>query len=321
MNMKKLVTSAFAIYFILMSANARESGDSLLVMFWNLENFFDYIDQGTGESDREFSSAGIRHWTKRRFYAKCDAVAKSIFWIGDRYGRLPDIIGLAEIENKGVLTRMLNSTLLRKTDYRIVHADSPDRRGIDVAILYRQSSMTLHDTSLKVPELEGDKLATRHILHAAMRLSNGREIDFIVNHHPSKFGGEASSSGRRVAAMTALKHLCDSLDSDTVIAMGDFNDTPDSGPFFIISCTLVNKGTPLHVKGEGSIRYEGKWDLIDMFLVSPTLERSTEMEVCRIPFLMTWEKKHPGMKPLRTYSGPRHIGGVSDHCPILLHVF
>ena len=108
--------------------------DSLLVMFWNMENFFDWTDQGTGESDKEFSSFGERHWTKSKFYAKCDAIAKSLMWIADRYGRMPDVIGLAEVENRGVLDKLLNYTLLRKYDYSIVHRESGDRRGIDVAL-------------------------------------------------------------------------------------------------------------------------------------------------------------------------------------------
>ena len=127
--------------------------DSLLVMFWNVENFFDWTDQGEGESDKEFSSYGNRYWTKARFYAKCDNISKAIMWIGDRYGRVPDIIGLAEIENRGVLTKLLNHTLLRKYDYSIVHKESSDRRGIDVALLYRRSSMSLISKSFKIATL------------------------------------------------------------------------------------------------------------------------------------------------------------------------
>ena len=299
----------------------RCAGDSLSVVFWNLENFFDYVDGGTGESDREFSSMGSRHWTKKRFYAKCDAVAKSILWMGDRYGWMPDLIGLAEIENKGVLAKMLRSTALRKYDYEIVHHESGDRRGIDVAILYRRSSMKLESMSVKVPEYEGSRLATRDILHAEMCLADSCRLDFIVNHHPSKYGGEKESMGRREAAMKALKELADSLGNENMIAMGDFNDTPDAASFEIIDGTLMNLGRKLHERGEGTIRYEGKWDLIDMFMVSPDLDGRTDMEICRIPFLMTWERKHPGEKPLRTYSGPRYIGGVSDHCPIILKIY
>lgn len=319
--MKMLLFIAMLFASISAYGKYRCAGDSLSVVFWNLENFFDYVDGGTGESDREFSSMGSRHWTKKRFYAKCDAVAKSILWMGDRYGWMPDLIGLAEIENKGVLAKMLRSTALRKYDYEIVHHESGDRRGIDVAILYRRSSMKLESMSVKVPEYEGSRLATRDILHAEMCLADSCRLDFIVNHHPSKYGGEKESMGRREAAMKALKELADSLGNENMIAMGDFNDTPDAASFEIIDGTLMNLGRKLHERGEGTIRYEGKWDLIDMFMVSPDLDGRTDMEICRIPFLMTWERKHPGEKPLRTYSGPRYIGGVSDHCPIILKIY
>lgn len=315
--MKRITVLIVCALIGALSGRAQSDG---IVVFWNLENFFDWTDGGEGDSDEEFSSMGSRHWTRKKFYAKCDAVAKALMWMGDRYGRMPDVIGFAEVENKGVLTKLLNSTLLRKYDYDIVHHESGDRRGIDVAILYRKSSMILVSSSVKTPDINGKKLETRDILHARMRLADGREVDFIVNHHPSKYGGQKESEDRRAVAMTALKEMCDSLENEHIIAMGDFNDTPDSEPFGIMEGTLVNKGVPLHEKGEGSIRYEGRWDLIDMFLVSGNLDSCTEMEIPRIPFLMTREKKHPGEKPLRTYSGPRYIGGVSDHCPILLKV-
>ena len=297
--------------------------DSLLVMFWNVENFFDYIDQGTGESDREFSSYGNRHWSKSRFYAKCDAVAKSIMWIADRYGRMPDVIGLAEVENRGVLTKLLNYTLLRKYDYAIVHRESRDRRGIDVALLYRRSSMSLHSKSFKTPVYQGSVLPTRDILHAGMKLYDGRDMEFIVNHHPSKYGGEKESEGRRTAAMTALKELSDSLYAcgrGNIVAMGDFNDTPDGDQFAIVSDILDNNGMPLYERHQGTIRYKGKWGLIDFFLTSQGIV-TEEMEIVRIPFLMTYDKRYPGEKPLRTYSGPRYIGGVSDHCPIIIKMY
>ncbi len=316
--------------------------EDLLVVFWNLENFFDWVDgsrledmdsgkydktdgcdemeESGGEetADREFSAAGGRRWSRKRFYGKCDAVAKALFWMGDRYGRMPDLIGVAEVENKGVLQKLLRATALRKYDYGIVHYESGDRRGIDVAVMYRKSSMELVSSSLGTPSHNGEKMTTRDILHVKMRLPDGQEVDFVVNHHPSKFGGEKESKGRREAAMETLKQICDSLGNEHVIAMGDFNDTPDSESFDMIGNTLVNKGTVLHERGEGTIRYDGKWDLIDMFMVSAPLDSVTRMEVCRIPFLMVRDRRHPGEKPLRTYSGPRYLGGVSDHCPIVL---
>ena len=296
------------------SAGAQEK-DSLLVMFWNVENFFDWTDQGIGESDREFSSYGSRHWTKKRFYAKCDAVAKSLMWVGDRYGRMPDVVGFAEVENRGVLKKMLDHTLLRKYDYGIVHYDSKDRRGIDVALMYRKSVMNPLSYTLKT--LSG--MSTRDILHVEMGLSGGRTIDFIVNHHPSKYGGSQESENKRMEVMSVLYDLCDSLNAGgrSIVAMGDFNDTPESPQFAIVEGLLENKGKILHERGEGTIRYKGKWELIDDFLVSPGVQTS-EMHIPRIPFLMTYDRRYPGEKPNRTYSGPRYIGGVSDHCPILI---
>lgn len=302
-----------------------QEGGGTLVMFWNLENFFDWTDQGTGESDAEFSSMGERHWTKKKFYAKCDAVAKTIMWMADRYGRIPDVVGLAEVENGRVLEMLLESTLLRKCGYETVHFDSGDRRGIDVALIYRSEIFEMTGTSVVTPEFEGEKMNTRDILVVELRRKDdGKTMNFIVNHHPSKFGGSKASEERRTAVMRNLAQVCDSLlktaGNSGIVAMGDFNDNPDGEQFGLLEGLLVNKALDLHEKGEGTIRYEGKWDLIDMFLVSEDLSETSRMEIVRVPFLMMREKKHPGEKPFRTYSGPRYIGGVSDHCPIILWI-
>lgn len=297
-----------------------QENEKKLAMFWNLENFFDWTDQGTGESDAEFSSYGKRHWTRKRFYTKCDAVSKTIFHIGDLYGKLPDVIGFAEIENRGVLEKLCSSTLLRKCGYRIVHFDSSDRRGIDVAFLYRTTCYNHLSTSLRTPETDGKKLQTRDMLHVSLKDLQTDEIyDYIVCHHPSKFGGEESSIPKRLAAMTALKEMCDSLGNRNIIVMGDFNDVPSAAQFDMLDNILVNKSDSLHAAGRGTIRYEGKWDLIDMFLVSSNIKGHSVMDIPEVPFLMTRESRHAGEKPLRTYSGPRYIGGVSDHLPVVLY--
>ena len=294
-----------------------------VVMFWNLENFFDWIDDGTGESDAEFSSTGARRWTKKKFYAKCDAISKTILWVGDTCGRLPDVIGFAEVENKRVLRLLLETSLLRKCGYETVHYDSGDRRGIDVALLYRKEVYGFVESFIITPEHEGEKLETRDILTVRLRKTgDSRERIFIVNHHPSKYGGSKASEGRRRSLMVCLSELCDSLlkspEKPQIVAMGDFNDNPSGEQFSVMDGIMVNKAVELYERGEGTIRYEGKWDLIDMFMVSSQLYDYTGMEIVKVPFLMTREKKHPGEKPLRTYSGPRYIGGVSDHCPIIL---
>ena len=302
--------------------------DSILTVFWNLENFFDYHDSGTGESDKEFSSKGSRRWTSKRFYQKCQLISKSLFWIGDRYGYMPDIIGVAEIENRWVLRRLISSTLLRKYDYGIIHRDSEDRRGIDVAFLYRTSRFEVLDTSFHTPVHLGKKLFTRDIIQVRLKSMRDESVyDFLVNHHPSKYGGSKESEERRFDVMRVMVDICDSVIMKApitsykgLISMGDFNDTPSGAQFGLLEGKLVNACSEIYEKGEGSIRFEGKWDLIDMFWVSPEIFSSSRSEILYIPFLMTWDRKHPGEKPLRTYSGPRYLGGVSDHCPVVLIV-
>ena len=310
-----------------LAAYAQER-DSLLAVFWNLENFFDYRDGGTGESDTEFSSQGSRRWTSKQFYKKCHLIAKSIFWAGDKYGKMPDVIGVAEVENRWVLNQLISSTLLRKYDYKVIHRDSKDRRGIDVALIYRSSRLELIDKTFKTPEYNGIQLATRDILHARMkRLDDDSVYDFIVNHHPSKYGGSKESDSLRFAVMRSLAGICDSLLLNApetaykgIVSMGDFNDNPSGKQYVLLEGRLKNSCSHLDERGEGSIRFEGKWDLIDMFWVSPDIYRTSRSEILYIPILMTRDRKHPGEKPLRTYSGPRYIGGVSDHCPVMLMV-
>ena len=309
------------------------------VMFWNVENFFDYRNDSTSVSDREFSSLGERHWTKKRFYTKCNAFAKAVLWIASTEGGLPDVIGLAEVENAFVLRRAVGATALRKAGYKIVHYDSPDPRGIDVALLYRAPAVNL--VSSKAIHI--DSMRTRDILHARLRARDGPETDYFVCHLPSKYGGETESLRKRWRAVNRLLAAVDSVtrispraslgrnDSlvmpschfersreiySPVVIMGDFNDTPDSPVFEEISRSFQPLAKPLAAKGLGTIRFEGKWDFIDHFYVSHGIE--AEMKPVQVPFLMTPDRTHGGLKPLRTYSGPHYTAGVSDHLPVLL---
>ena len=298
--------------------------DSLRVMFWNLENFFDYKNDSLSTSDQEFSARGDRRWTRKRFQTKCNTIAKGILWAGSQEGGLPDAIGLAEVENAFALRRLLQNTALRKLDYQIVHYESPDPRGIDVALLYRRSRLKLLDA--RPCHLFGPDsaiMATRDILLARFLRADGQEIALLVNHHPSKYGGLLESEPRRRVAVERLRFLADSLKAlgvQDLVAMGDFNDTPANPVYELLEPTLHNLATPLHQKGEGTIKYDGAWELIDLFFVSERL-RDSAMKILRIPFLMTKDGSHAGTKPLRTYSGPRYLGGVSDHCPIWLTIY
>ena len=402
----------------------------LTVMFWNLENFFDYFDGGTGESDAEFSSRGARHWTKKRFLAKCNSIAKTILWLGSPSfssvpdssistssatdasisaldvssvpsstgpiaGRLPDIIAFAEVENRFVLRRLISETALRKLDYEIVHYDSPDPRGIDCALLYRRSRLRLLTSKPCPVGLSPDTLRTRDILLAQFLTPSGDSLAVFVNHHPSKYGG-GETDWRREIAIGRLRDLSDSLAAEgwhDQIALGDFNDTPDNPLFSRLSPALVlcrygniplsadslsfrshpssrssvahssaarssvasssrssfsasrqyssigrsssfisssvsrqssSASYPSRVSGRqvprGSIRFNGDWQLIDLCFASPAIASRCSFRAVEVPFLTERDAAHSGDKPLRTYSGPRYLGGVSDHLPILVTI-
>lgn len=295
--------------------------DTLRVMFWNLENFFDYRNDSTSVSDAEFSSFGERRWTRKRFYTKCNAIAKGILWAGSAQGGLPDVIGFAEVENAFVLRRLLQETALRKLDYKYVHFDSPDSRGIDVALLYRSSRLKLEDARPCHLFQADTVMATRDILLCRF---SGRFGPFsvLVNHHPSKYGGTTVSEPRRRLAVERLRFLADSLialGENRIIATGDFNDTPANPVYKLLEPTFVPRAVELFQQGRGTIKFDGAWNLIDMFYVSPVLS-SARMSILYVPFLQVPDAAHGGTKPLRTYSGPRHTGGVSDHCPVWLTV-
>ena len=258
--------------------------DSLLVVFWNVENFFDY------HSDNK-----PQYWTAGRFYAKCDAVAKTLLRIADRYGRLPDAVGFAEVENGYVLRQLLSATVLRKLDYRIVHYESPDHRGIDCALLCRSSTLPLRTSAPKhLLDSAGTVMPTRDIL-----LAEFDSLAILVNHHPSQIGGK---DDRRERARTRLRAVTDSLRAAGVprtLAVGDFNQDLWGGA--------------------GTLKYNGHWEKIDGGFAEG-FSRVRE-EVFADPVLLEPDSACGGAKPRRTFAGPRYRGGVSDHLPVVFVVY
>lgn len=256
--------------------------DSLLVVSWNVENFLDYRTDTTG-----------RH-TSGRFYSKCNAVAKTLLLIAGHERRLPDAVALMEVGDRFVLERLVHSTPLRKLDYSIVHYESPDRRGIDCALLYRRSSLRLLGSRAHhLYDTSGAVMATRDILVAEFD-----SLCIIVNHHPSKVGPD--SGRRRAVAMARMTALMDSLAAQRpVLSVGDFNDD------------VWKAG------GQGTIKYNGSWEKIDGHFARGLNVKET---VFRHPFLTEEDRTWGGTKPLRAWIGPRWNGGISDHYPVILRV-
>ncbi|MCR5326598.1 MAG: endonuclease/exonuclease/phosphatase family protein [Bacteroidales bacterium] len=280
--------------------------DSLLVVSWNVENFLDPKEDSTGR------------YTAKRLQAKCSGIAKTIFLIADKEGRLPDAVALMEVGNRRVLEKLLTTTALRKLDYAIVHYDSPDRRGIDCALLYRKSRLTLlrsgprhlHDSTDAI-------LRTRDIL-----LAEFDGIDILVNHHPSKVG--ADSERRRAIAMQRMWSLIDSLSAaghPRILSVGDFNDNvwPASDAPGTSAQGSRTPGTSAQGgRSPGTIKYNGAWEKIDGHFARGSL--TVTETVFDHPALTEPDRTFGGTKPRRTFSGPRYLAGLSDHYPILLLV-
>lgn len=285
-------------------------------MFWNVENFFDYFDDEENSWDDDFTPMGARHWNSYKFYKKCRDVGKVILAVGDGYGLLPDVVGLAEVENSFVLRSIINTDILKKLGYGYVHYNSKDRRGIDVALLYRKSTVEiLSSTSYNI----GD-MATRNILCVAFS-KQGLVYNVLVNHHPSKYGGEKVSIIKRKQAIDRMVGIVDSLEQascERIVAVGDYNEVADDEIYIDVEHHLKNMGKDEKFNNRGTIKYKGKWDLIDNFFVSHRLSSVSQMEIPNLSFLMEADRGYGGDKVRRTYLQTIYKGGISDHLPVVL---
>lgn len=301
----------------------------LLAMFWNVENYFDTSDNPS-TADEEFTPMGKNHWTRTKFEKKRDDIAKTIILAADSYGMFPGIIGLCEVENRYVLEELVEKTPLARMGYSFIHKESPDSRGIDVALLYRKEVfLPLENKFLKMP------FPTREVLYSK-GVANGMDtLHIFVNHWPSKSGGEKSSHPRRMAASERVREVTDSIlnanPSANIILMGDFNDTPASEPLENLdnfaNLALLAQGN------EGTHKYRGEWATIDQYLVSGNLLPPSgandlkwiychrEMDIFAPDYLLVPDEVYMGVKPSRTLQGPRYLGGVSDHLPIMLKIY
>ena len=274
---------------------------AIIVYFWNVENFF---------APGEFPGHA---WNKPRFYTKCNAVAKTLLLASDEMGALPDVVGFAEVGDASVLKALLGATPLRKLDYSFVHYDSPDRRGIDCALLYRRSRFRLLNSKpCHLYDSTGAIMPTRDILLAVLvGREDGDTLAVLVNHHPSKVG--SASDDRRRLAMDRLRYLADSLHAagvSHIIAVGDFNDAVVTAPGI--------ERTPRKQAPPGTIKFQGKWEQIDG---CPLLEGLRAEERIFAPPCLLVRDSYGGEKPRRTFSGPRYLGGISDHLPVIWKVY
>ncbi len=266
-----------------------------VIVFWNVENFFDYRQNSTTLSGK--------NWTAGRFYAKARGIGKVILSLADSTGTPPQLVGLAEIDSPASLKAIVGSSVLYPYHYRFIHFESPDPRGIDCALLYRDCS-PINKKAIHLT-LDGKVLPTRDML-----LVDFEEFSVLVCHLPSKRGSSAEAQLKRTRAL----YMIDSIASTCrtrLIVMGDFNEEKSPGMHLE---HLTEVESP---QKTGSIKFQGRWEKIDRCLVSDTT--GIRLRIADLDILSEKDKGYGGTKPLRTYSGPRYLGGLSDHYPIVIY--
>jgi len=340
-NLIKLIqTIAFALLISLSTSSLAQNYEIVAIGYYNLENLFDTIDS-EGVRDSEYLPNSKKQWNTEKYFLKLDHMARVLSDIAT--DKTPDglaIFGISEIENKMVVEDLINRKALKDRNYQIVHYDSPDRRGIDVALVYNPKYFKLTN-SYSAPFVDADtNFKTRDQL-VVTGLLMGEEVHFQVNHWPSRSGGEKRSRPKRNAAGKLARSLADSLlaidPKAKVIIMGDLNDDPTNqsvakylkatddksklkdGYFF-------NPYMTLNRNGIGSIAYRDSWNNFDQIILTPALvtkDRSSwsfyKANIFKKPYMINQEGKYKGY-PKRTHAGGKFQGGYSDHLPVYIYL-
>jgi predicted extracellular nuclease len=304
------------------------------IAFYNLENLFDTFDDKYTH-DNDFLPKSEKQWTPKRYKKKVRKLGYTISKIGIKTSHaLPVLIGLAEVENKLVINDLIHSKFLKAENYDIVHYDSPDERGIDVALIYNKDVFKVEQSetfSVTLFDEDGDLDYTRDILLVEGNL-NEEKIYIIVNHWPSRSEGEKASEHKRLAASNKVNEIINLIkqgeENPKIIVMGDFNDNPSNKSIKQLtnSQDLYNPMETLLSYTKGSLNYRFQWNIFDQILFStnffeykPNTHSFSKANVFDDEFLKQFKGKYKGT-PFRTYVGLKYKGGYSDHFPVYIHL-
>jgi len=332
----------FSLLLSPFSLSSQSDTSRYCIVFYNVENLFD-PEKDPEKNDDAFTPSGFYRWTYKRFYKKLNDIAKVVLAIND--WEPPDIIGLAEIENANVLKKLCYNTGLKAYRYRYVHYDSPDTRGIDVALLFRSDRVKIVESfpvAVVFPFEPNTK--NRDILYTKALIAEDT-LHLFVNHWTSRFGGHGATIPKRNYYAQILRHKVDSLlrinPNAYIIIMGDLNDYPTDESITIYlqaknydldaeSGTLFNLMAPLVAgKNRGTHKSQEFWGCLDQFIVSKSMlisgsrwqVENKSAIIFDAPFLLTDDEKYGGVRTFRTYLGPKYLGGYSDHLPIKILLF
>ena len=306
--------------------------EDLCVVSYNVENLFHpkhdtvCIDSTTfiEKDDYEWTPEGERRWSYTRYYRKVENIARVLTNIGEWDG--VDIVGLQEVENALCVKRLCYT--LRRGEYDFVHYESPDARGIDVALIYKKSRVdTIATRAIKVKgeRVNGERLITRDILYVCAQIDKRDTVHFFVCHLPSQRGGKAESEWKRRVAKEVLEGAIDSVylafRDPKIIVMGDFNREPKEDLRGVKNQMIVESQKSKVERPNGTHKYQGRWTCLDHFYTSPSLDSLSRAEIYNAAWIQEPDEKYLDLKPKRTYNGFRYQkDGFSDHLPIVLRV-
>jgi len=303
------------------------SAEPLRVVSYNVENLFhpkhDTIITNEGvngltneliieKDDYEWTQEGERHWSYSRYWRKVENIARVLTNIGEWQG--VDIVGLQEVENALCIRRLCRTMGVNKYDF--VHYESPDPRGIDVALMYKKERVdTLRTQAISIPQLP-----TRDILYVEALADKKDTLHLFVCHLPSQRGGKEESEWKRKATKEVLQKAIDSVyavyPKAKILVMGDMNSEPKDD-----LKGVRNKALPsLEGKRKGTHKYQGRWMCLDQFYISPAIDSISTMKIYDAEWIMETDEKYMGLKPKRTYNGWKYQNGYSDHLPIVLDI-
>lgn len=340
--MKNKVFLAFLIIFISGKIFSQQNNQEASILFYNVENLFD-IYNNPETNDDEFTPNGDRRWTYNRFEKKLQAISKVI--LSASGWNPPELVTLCEIENQYALDKLLNQTPLKSYPYQIIHKESPDSRGIDVALLYNKNDFYPLEYKYIPIRTENDSiLKSREILYVSGIIKNTDTLHLFANHWPSRYSGLLESQPMRNLAAQILrseiKMLQEKFPNPRIIIVGDFNDQPSDESVLLKLGAIAFPGQMSNSNNDkifnlswnwmekepGTLKFQSQWSVFDQIMVSGNLLNTenkifTRVEwakIVQLPFLLEKDERYGGMKTNRTYIGYSYNGGFSDHLPVLL---
>ena len=335
--MKKGIILQITLILVVPLLAQKQEKQDFKIMCYNVENFFDCVHDSLS-NDTEFLPTGLRGWNTTRYAKKQANIGKVIIAVGG--WDAPALVGLCEVESNKCLYDLTHYSGLKNLRYKYIHHDSPDPRGIDVALLYQPTQFTpLRDKAIQIIFPHSPEIKTRDILYVSGKIPTGDTLHVFICHLPSRLEGEKESEEKRKFVSSVIRIKVDSLfastDRPNIIIMGDFNDYPTNSSLSevlkakpltgsISSDCLYNLMYSMQLEGKGTNKFKGEWGALDQIIVSGELLNTSgsiftsqdHAHIFDASFLLENDKAYLGKQPFRTYAGLKYQDGYSDHLPV-----